>query len=44
MRVIELQVDNSLLLARITLYSFERLQLVAGKQVWAQIKSVAIVS
>ena len=44
MVLVELQLGEALLLARITRLSQSQLKLAAGVQVWAQIKSVAIVS
>lgn len=44
MLLVELQLQHSLILAKITRYSAAQLQLKVGQKVWAQIKSVAIVS
>lgn len=44
MVLVELQVEECGLLARITQRSFSHLNLAVGMQVWAQIKSVAIVN
>lgn len=44
MVLVELQADACNLLARITQRSFNHLSLSVGRQVWAQIKSVAIVN
>ncbi len=44
MALVRLRLGSHLLIARITRRSVERLQLVEGMSVWAQIKSVAILS
>ncbi|MGO4892959.1 molybdenum ABC transporter ATP-binding protein [Flavobacterium sp. W21_SRS_FM6] len=44
MILVKLQIENCSLLARITQRSFSQLKLCVGMQVWAQIKSVAIIN
>jgi molybdate transport system ATP-binding protein len=44
MVLVELRLDDCIIMARITQRSREHLQLCIGSQVWAQIKSVAIVN
>jgi molybdate transport system ATP-binding protein len=42
--VVRLDVDGSPLLARITRYSIERLEIKVGMQVWAQVKAVSLLA
>ena len=43
-RLVELQLGEQRLLARITRYSFDQLRISAGLSLWAQIKSVSLLS
>jgi molybdate transport system ATP-binding protein len=42
--VVRLDVDGSPLLARVTRYSLDRLEIAAGMQVWAQVKAVSLLA
>jgi molybdate transport system ATP-binding protein len=42
--VVRLDVDGSPLLARVTRYSIDRLGIVEGMQLWAQVKAVSLLA